>query len=91
MSHAWKYQWLTEVVIYNIVIYNSFSQSPVFYIEDIWLFQCEIDFLFHRMNTKSSIFTSGGGTSENITFSVHEWNKNWSYTEKVKFSFSFIL
>ena len=24
-------------------------------------------FLFHRMNTKSSIFTSGGATSENIT------------------------
>ena len=34
------------------------------------------------MNTKSSIFTSGGATSENITFGVHEWNKNWSYTEK---------
>ena len=29
-------------------------------------------FLFHRMNTKSSIFTSGGATSENITFGVHE-------------------
>ena len=28
---------------------------------------------------------------ENITFGVHEWNKNWSYTEKVKFSVSFIL
>ena len=29
-------------------------------------------YLFHRMNTKSSIFTSGGATSENITFDVHE-------------------
>ena len=39
------------------------------------------------MNTKSSIFTSGVAyaTSENTTFGVHEWNKNWSYTEKVKF------
>ena len=26
----------------------------------------------HRMNTRSSIFTSGGATSENITFGVHE-------------------
>ena len=29
-------------------------------------------FLFHQMNTKSSIFKSGGATSENITFGVHE-------------------
>ena len=31
------------------------------------------------MNTKSSIFTSGGATSETITVGVHEWNKNWSW------------
>ena len=37
------------------------------------------------MNTKSSIFTSGGATSENTNFGVHEWNKNRSYTEKVKY------
>ena len=60
------------------------------YIEDIWLFQCKM-ILCHRMNTKRSIFTSGGATSENITFGVYEWNKNWSYTEKVKFSVSFML
>ena len=29
-------------------------------------------FLFNRMNTKSSIFTSGEATSENISFRVHE-------------------
>ena len=29
-------------------------------------------FLFHRMNIKSGIFTSGGATSENSTFGVHE-------------------
>ena len=29
-------------------------------------------FLFHRMNTKSSIFTSGGAKSDNITFGVHQ-------------------
>ena len=27
------------------------------------------------MNNKSSIFTSGEATSENIAFGVHEWNK----------------
>ena len=43
------------------------------------------------MNTKSSIFMSGKATSENTAFCVHEWNKKWSYTEKVKFSISFML
>ena len=28
--------------------------------------------LFHRMNIKSSIFTSGEATNENTTFGVHE-------------------
>ena len=37
------------------------------------------------MNTKSSIFASGEGTSETPTFDVHEWNENRSYTEKVIF------
>ena len=32
----------------------------------------DLQFLFHRMNTKSSIFTSDGATSENITFDVYE-------------------
>ena len=49
-------------------------------IEDIWLFQCKIDFYF----------TEWTATCENTTFGV-QWNKNWSYTEKVKFSVSFIL
>ena len=35
-------------------------------------FSVKVRFLFHRMNTKSSIFTSGGAMSENITFGVHE-------------------
>ena len=51
-------------------------------IEDIWLWPNE---------HKCSIFTSGGATRENITSGVHVWNKNWSYTEKVKFSVSFML
>ena len=37
------------------------------------------------MNTKSCIFTSGEATSENTAFGVHEWNKNQSYTEKIKY------
>ena len=28
--------------------------------------------------------------SENTGFGVHEWNKIWSYTEKIKFSVSFM-
>ena len=44
----------------------------------------QILFLFHRLDTKSSSFTSAGATSENTTFGVYEWNKNRSYTEKNK-------
>ena len=35
-------------------------------------YQCKIDFYFTERTPKSSIFTSGGATSENITFGVHE-------------------
>ena len=48
------------------------KKTPIKNIEDICIFQCKIDFLFHRMNAKSSIFTSGEDTSKNITFGVHE-------------------
>ena len=40
------------------------------------------------MNINSSIFTSGGATSENTTLCVHECNKNLSYTES---NFLFLL
>ena len=30
------------------------------------------------MNTKNTIIT-------NTSFGVHEWNKIWSYTEKIKY------
>ena len=43
------------------------------------------------MNTKSSIFMSGVATSDNTTFGVHNWNKIRSYTERIKFSVSFML
>ena len=42
------------------------------------------------MNTKSSIFTSGGATSENITFSVHELKNKIDPTLK-KSNFLFLL
>ena len=32
----------------------------------------EDQFLFHRMNNKGSIFTSGKATRENTAFGVHE-------------------
>ena len=38
------------------------------------------------MNAKCNIFKSG-----NTSFGVHEWNKILSYTEKIKFSVSFML
>ena len=36
------------------------------------IFSVQDRFLFHRMNTKSCIFTSGEATSENTAFGVHE-------------------
>ena len=35
-------------------------------------FSVQDRFFFHRMNTKSSIFTSGGAMNKNTTFGVHE-------------------
>ena len=43
------------------------------------------------MNNKSSIFTSGEATSEKTAFGVHEGNEKRFFTEKVKFSISFLL
>ena len=40
---------------------------------------------------KHFFLTSGGATSENTTFGVHERKKNQSYTEKVNFSISFMI
>ena len=42
------------------------------------------------MNTKGGIFMSGVATGDNTDFGVHEWNKIRSYSEKIKFSVSFI-
>ena len=43
-------------------------------IEDIWLYQCKIDFYFTN-ELQKQYFTSGEATSENTAFDVHEWNK----------------
>ena len=43
------------------------------------------------MNTKSSVFTSGEATSKNTAFLFMSEIKKRSYTEIVKFSFSFML
>ena len=45
------------------------------------------DILFHRINIKISIFTSGGVA----TFGVDERNKIRSHTEKIKSSVSYML
>ena len=38
----------------------------------VFMSEIKIDFLFHRMNIKSSVFTRGGAMSENNTSGVHE-------------------
>ena len=57
---------------------------------DMTFSECD-QFLFHQMNKGSGIFMGGKATIENTTFGVHEWNKKQSFTEKVKFSISFLL
>ena len=42
------------------------------------------------MNTKSGIFTRGFATRENTALLFIQWNKNRSYTEKVKYPLSYI-
>ena len=50
-------------------------------------FHCKIEFYFTEWIPKPS----GEATGDNTNFGVHEWNKIRSYTEKIKFSVSFIL
>ena len=38
------------------------------------IFSVQDRILFHQVNTKSNIFTSGVAMSEKNIFGVHEWN-----------------
>ena len=59
-------------------------------IEDIWVLQCKIEFYFIEW-TQAVFSRVAVATSENTDCGVHEWNKIQSYTEKFKFSVSFML
>ena len=61
------------------------------YIEDIWVFQCKIEFYFTEWTPQAVFSWVAVATSENTNCGVHEWNKIQSYTEKIKFSVSFML
>ena len=60
------------------------------YIENIWFFGCKIDFYFTEWTPKA-VFSWVASPVENTTLVVHEWNKNPSYTRKIKYSVSFML
>ena len=53
-------------------------------------FQCKIEFYFTEW-TPQAVFSQVAVMSENTDCGVHEWNKIQSYTEKLKFSVSFML
>ena len=46
------------------------------------MFPAHNQILFHRTNTKSSIFTTEDAMSENATFGIHGRNRICSFTEK---------
>ena len=60
-------------------------------IEDIWAFQCKIEFYFTEWTPQAVFLRVAVATSENTDCGVREWNKIQSYTEKLKFSVSFML
>ena len=68
-------------------------QIGVYYIEDIWVFQCKIEFYFTKWTPQAVFSRVAVATRENTDCWVHELNKIQSYTEKNnnKFSVSFML
>ena len=60
-------------------------------LEDIWVFQCKIEFYFTEWTPQAVFSRVAVATNENNDCGVHEWNKIQSYTEKIKFSVSFML
>ena len=52
------------------------------YIEDIWVFQCKIEFYLTEWTPQAVFSRVAVATSENTDCGVHEWNKIQSYTEK---------
>ena len=61
-----------------------------FTVEDIWIFQCKIEVYISEWTPNAVFVRVAVATSENTSFGVHEGNKIRSYTEKNKFSVSFI-
>ena len=68
LSHLPLSQYVTHITAFQ----HSSKYELILRYRGYLTFSVYDQFLFHRMNTKSSIFTSGGATSENITFGVHE-------------------
>ena len=53
----------------------------MYYMEDIWFFQCKIEFYFTEWTPKAVCSRVAVASSENTSFGVHEWNKIRSDTE----------
>ena len=67
---------------------------PVDETEDIWVFQCKVEFYFTEWTPQAVFSRVAVATSENTDCGVHEWNKIQSYTEKKSnflFRFCFYL
>ena len=90
------YLLITLIFHHNTCANLPFKKKLYFSVRSnfIWLRNtktCIFTHFVHKMNTKAVFSQVAVATSENISFGVHEWNKIWSYTEKSKFSVSFML
>ena len=67
-------------------------ELPFFkYIEDIWVFQCKIEFHFTVWSPQAVFSRVAVATSENIDCGIHERNKIQFHPKKLQFSVSFML
>ena len=73
--------------------FTEWRYKAVFSRVAVLVFMSEIKFEFYFTEwTPKAVFSRVAvATSENTNFSVHEWYKIRSYTEKIKFSVSFML
>ena len=79
-----------DLIIFKAII-HAYLFKDAMYIKDISFFLCKIIFYFTEWTPKAVFSRVPLATNENTSFGVHEWNKIWSDTEKIKFSVSFMF
>ena len=84
-------QALALVIYYMRLLLHDIVNVSLQLYRGYWVFQCKIEFYFTEWIPQAVFSRVAAATSENTDCVVHEWNKIQSYTEKIKFSVSFML